>query len=665
MSRSLLERVLGPTPREMGTDAWRLPLAYILTPPPRAFLFAVTSAASVLLALFLGFYFELSEPAWAATTAIIVANPVPGQVLEKSIYRILGTLTGVVATIVFVAFFAQTPILFMSAEALWIAACTALSTVLRGFRSYGAVLSGYTAAILGFPSAAAPHEAFQIAVGRGSAILLGIACATLLSVIFLPGESKKALTDRMMHCLTSAVLAAQQALRGGNYRDILQHTATEIAGLPAWIAAAQQETPVLRKSEGRIRSAILAMFDILSAAHALDLHRRRLPSSEQEALRDRYDAHPAGLHASLVRADPVSGGQPAAHVAEVQEALADAGQLADRVVREHLDTVVASMGTALDALAQIETPSRSVAPPLVLHRDWTVAGRNAVRVLIGMTLASVFWIQTAWAGGMNVLIWTGIALALLASRDRQVQATFSFMKGALAAIPVAAVWKFAILPACSGFPLLAVALLPILILSGLLVAGGPDPGFAASFGMITIASIGLSNVETFAFGDFLNTALAEIIGIGIAAWTFYAVLPADLAGRARRLARASLRDLAQLLEQAADPQSAHAFTTRMYDRLSILFAIGADARATEIALDCLGAGDEAIRLSAVRSPPDERLAQVLRDCAELLHGRSLSGPAGDLSKEAADAGDRATALQELVASLASRDRQAVSPSSPR
>ena len=58
----------------------------------------------------------------------------------------------------------------------------------------------------------------------------------------------------------------------------------------------------------------------------------------------------------------------------------------------------------------------------------------------------------------------------------------------------------------------------------------------------------------------------------------------------------------------------------MYDRLALLFGIGADPRATEIALDCLGAGHEAIRLSTTGTSPDSHRAQVLRECAEILRG---------------------------------------------
>jgi uncharacterized membrane protein YccC len=51
-------------------------------------------------------------------------QPQSGMILAKSFYRVIGTLVGSAAVVVFVGLFAQTPELFLLASALWIGLCT-------------------------------------------------------------------------------------------------------------------------------------------------------------------------------------------------------------------------------------------------------------------------------------------------------------------------------------------------------------------------------------------------------------------------------------------------------------------------------------------------------------------------------------------------------------
>ncbi|WP_428214368.1 FUSC family protein, partial [Enterococcus casseliflavus] len=81
-------------------------------------------------------------------TVFIVMQPQSGMILAKSFYRVIGTLVGSAAVVVFVGLFAQTPELFLLASALWIGLCTVGSAHNRNFRSYGFVLSGYTVALI-------------------------------------------------------------------------------------------------------------------------------------------------------------------------------------------------------------------------------------------------------------------------------------------------------------------------------------------------------------------------------------------------------------------------------------------------------------------------------------------------------------------------------------
>ena len=102
---------------------------------------------------------DLPQPRTAMTTVFIVMQPQSGMVLAKSFYRICGTLVGLVVMLV-----ADQPVLaaarelFITATALWVGICTAGAARNRNFRSYGFVLAGYTAALIGIPAVAASRR---------------------------------------------------------------------------------------------------------------------------------------------------------------------------------------------------------------------------------------------------------------------------------------------------------------------------------------------------------------------------------------------------------------------------------------------------------------------------------------------------------------------------
>src|SRR5215204_4254283 len=91
--------------------------------------------ASVTLALYVAFWLELDNPFWAGTSAAIVCLPQLGASLRKGWFRMIGTLVGAVMIVVLVACFPQDRILFLAALALWGAACSFLSALLRNFAS--------------------------------------------------------------------------------------------------------------------------------------------------------------------------------------------------------------------------------------------------------------------------------------------------------------------------------------------------------------------------------------------------------------------------------------------------------------------------------------------------------------------------------------------------
>lgn len=171
-------------------------LQALLAPNRLAVQFAVKTLLGGGLALWLALRWGLEQPAWALMTAFIVAQPLSGMVLQKGLARLFGTLVGTIMSVVFMGLFAQTPWLFLLALALWLALCTACSTLLRSAWAYSFVLAGYTVAIIALPAINHPLLVFDQAVARCTEISLGIICATLVSALLWPMRVEQQLSGQ-------------------------------------------------------------------------------------------------------------------------------------------------------------------------------------------------------------------------------------------------------------------------------------------------------------------------------------------------------------------------------------------------------------------------------------------------------------------------------------
>ena len=151
-------------------------------------IFAAKTFVAGLLALYVAFWLGLDEPRWALLTVYIVSQPESGLVLAKSFYRALGTAAGLLVSTLLVFAFAQYGQLFLPSLALWIGACNFAARAARNFMSYGFLLAGYTAAVVGIPAALNPNQAYALVIARGTEVVIGIAFAALASQLLFPQE---------------------------------------------------------------------------------------------------------------------------------------------------------------------------------------------------------------------------------------------------------------------------------------------------------------------------------------------------------------------------------------------------------------------------------------------------------------------------------------------
>ena len=221
--------------------------------------YVLRSIGAAALALGLGLYLQLDSPFSAASTVLLLINPVQGAVVGKGWWRAVGTLVGTLAAFVLTALFAQKMLLFVVALGFWLGLCVGVMSLVRHFYATAAVVAGYT---LG-PAMVEPEAAFEHIVTRASAVIVGVCCLSLVTVLF----SRRTVSGRVRQRLVSlcaATLALVAARHAGAADGELERRRRTLAGevyaVDDLLGVGRAESRALSAALPAIRGGLAALF---------------------------------------------------------------------------------------------------------------------------------------------------------------------------------------------------------------------------------------------------------------------------------------------------------------------------------------------------------------------------------------------------------------------
>ncbi|MEA2961113.1 MAG: hypothetical protein QOI46_1211 [Alphaproteobacteria bacterium] len=471
--------------------------------------FAVKTFAASLLALYIAFWAGLDDPRWAFLTVYVVSQPDSGLVLAKSFYRILGTVAGILVAIALVFGLAQYGELFVAALAVWICFCNFAARMVRNFASYGFQLAGYTVAIIGISAALEPTGAYPLVVARFTEILLGIACAALVSRLVLVRELSPKLIALVRTLARRADGFTSILLGPSADRDRVTAERTELAKAYLDVQAMQPST-YFESAEARI----------------LDQPLRRLTQAAVELCTTAEAAagHQSGL---LHPDDPI-----------VSTLVRDADERDVGDARARLGDSMA----AFDRGEQLPGPNIACR----LWSDPVPAILIGIRSALAVGITSAFWFATAWPNGPAAVIVAAVVCSLLAATEQPDKVSMAAAATVLiAAVPVFAT-QFYLMPLAVDFPSMAVALAPLMLTCGFVMAQ-PRIGPLGLLSAVYFAfASNIDNVMTYDAASFLNSSLAILVGIAVSVVLFATFFPETPASAARRFRRQLLAHLSCL-----------------------------------------------------------------------------------------------------------------------
>ncbi|NTJ67944.1 FUSC family protein [Agrobacterium rhizogenes] len=531
--------------------------------------FALRTTAASLVALYIAFLLNLDDPKWAPMTVWIVAQSSRGMSLSKGQYRILGTIIGAVAAVTMVALFAQAPELFILSLALWLGLCTALATGLRNFRSYGAVLAGYTAAIIAFDSISSPLEVFDIAVARVIYIGLGIMTEAVFTAVFAPGAPLQETQNRLATYLRQVSDLCARALRGQVNTSGFQRLLTGALELDVAAEYAAASSHSVRSRFGHLRGAAVAMLTQMAIAQSLREHLAARPDLDEPLVEKTALALDAIGTGSLVDPDRMTALRADVRAALSETTISSGHALPPQLpILDHLDRLLDAAHGALTRQALFsdeKAPSSRL--KLSFHVDHRGAIQNGIRTFVAIVIGSWFWIATAWPSGPSFIVILGVICALFATRPNPVVGGMGFLKGGLVAVIAAAICNFAILPMLSDFTELAAVIGIIMFATGLAMRNLRTAALATSFAFLFLDLISPDNTSRVDAASFLNGALALLLGVGAGVLVFTLLFPSNPKAKRLRLQRATRRDLADIGETPARWTREH-WLSKAVDRLA-------------------------------------------------------------------------------------------------
>lgn len=503
--------------------------------PKSAWAFGLRNWIAMMLALYVAFWLQLESASSAATCVAILALQTRGQALQKAVYRMAGTVTGVVASILIAAVFSQTRDLFFLACAVWLGSCATLASLLDGSRAYGAVLSGYTVAIVAVPNIDTPLATFSSGVNRGAAITVGILAMAVVSDVFGAPDLLPNVLGKLEAARRKVKAFAVQAVRQGSAAPAdAAALMREITALHPDITALPSESLNGGRRATAARAAAAGLLREISAARVVSGSLAALGHLGEES------------RANLVRA---LEGQ--SHDPPRQRALA---AMADRNAPEYRLIAAAAClvlfeqdrlaGQALAAMREGRAlPQRT---RVKLYKPWPAALRNGLRALVAMGLAAWVLSLTGWPSTTVALVQIGSFIGLSATNPNP----RGFAVGALIAMPLvvalAGITEFLILDGVDAFPLLVLAMGPTIFIASLLLSTGNPLMLGVGFLLLVFFPVVLSpsnpqdyNPQTYVISSCLD--LTAVVGLFILLSVVLPTGPARQRGWALGSARGDLR----------------------------------------------------------------------------------------------------------------------------
>lgn len=620
-------------------------LPYLDLTTPRA-TYVMRSILAAGMALVVAYMLDLRAPYSAASSVLLVINPVQGAVIGKGVWRILGTLAGMLASFILMSLFGQSPWLFLLGFGLWMGVCVVGMTLLRHFRAYGATLAGYTVGMAAYGAMEHPEFTFSQVMGRGASVSIGVVCLVCVSALFSTRSVRNRLETqlRRLAAATAGILSTNhQATHTGETPEIKPMDAgrrnliIEAYGVDDLLALGKAESPDLAQRAGTVRQTMVSLFSALVGGMP-PMREGSASRSTLKALKPHWElAWQQASHALAQEQGSIGLERAVQILADMRARLTDtlsttsldeasehaALMIAGDRLLEQLDDYI----EALKGIERLHAPLPTAAQVSVpFYRDRTAAMQNGLRAMLTVLLGGAFWLATGWTYGNLMLAGLASGCALLSTAPNPALGAVEFIKGTVIAVVMAFFCTFMVLPHVEGLPLLLLVL-GLFWLPGVYVTSMPRHMAAGATYLVAFTTLAApDNPMNYDFTLFLNSSVAWILAVFFTLVGFKVLLPRNLSRDAERL-HLAIRDnaLGTFRGKRTDAKVWQWSQQHRTAQLGALLRAQPEVMEREIAnaLDSIHLGREVLRLRnwLRHAPKDSELRRQLATAFRYMNRR--------------------------------------------
>ncbi|KFI32969.1 hypothetical protein CG51_19205 [Haematobacter missouriensis] len=488
--------------------------------------FTGLTALAACLSLVAAWALGLEHPQWSAMSVWAAALPVRGQLVEKAANRFLGTVVGALFGMGLMVVSGGDMVVLVVGIALWLGLCAGIGNVIRGFAAYGAMLAGYSAAMVALLDTGHPENVLDLGLDRMATVLVGVAIALAVGWVFGRAADRSEPYARVRVLTRSLLTAAAATLRG------VPADAREATALLSEMASIEDTLDTATAGSRRARRSARATRWLLSGQVGLMLWLR----SEREGRVPRTgDAHTAAAldtaAAAIDRGDDISP--------VLRAAAAEAGP---------------ALARALTALADAPWQEAGRADPAPVHRDWRGGREAAIRAVVTMLVVGGIWIVTGWSFGAYMMLGASIMTSVFSSFDNPSVTIRTVLLGqALGALGALAV-RWLLWPLASGEFGLILLMMPAILIGALLMAQRRMGQAAYDYNMVVMLMLQPVWPLTMSLSTSITAAVAVVLGPLAGLVAFRLIYPVDGVRRLTMLRETMVTELTHL---AREPQAAH------------------------------------------------------------------------------------------------------------
>ncbi|MRS14576.1 p-hydroxybenzoic acid efflux pump subunit AaeB [Enterobacteriaceae bacterium RIT691] len=484
--------------------------------------FAVKLACAIVLALFVGFHFQLETPRWAVLTAAIVAagpafaaggEPYSGAIRYRGMLRICGTFIGCIAALTIIILMIRAPLVMVMVCCLWAGFCTWISSLVKVENSYAWGLAGYTALIIVITIQNAPLLSPQFAVERCSEIVIGIVCAIVADLLFSPRSIKQEIDRELDGLLVAQYKLMQLCIRHGDSEEVdnaWSALVRQTQALEGMRSNLHMESSRWARANRRLKALNTLSLTLITQACETYLIQNTRPELITAEWREMFDVPVESVqdvHKQLKRMRRILAwtGEHDTPItlyswvgAATRYQLLKRGVVGNAKVSAREEEILQG-----EVVVKVESAER--------HHAMV----NFWRTTIACGLGTLFWLWTGWTSGSGAMVMIAVVTSLAMRLPNPKMVAIDFLYGTIAALPIGAFYFLVVIPNTQqSMLLLCLSLAVLAFFIGIEVQKRRLGSLGALASTINI--LVLDNPMTFHFSQFLDSALGQLVGCFLA-----------------------------------------------------------------------------------------------------------------------------------------------------